>query len=102
METLTYRPVDDDILGLKTLNIVQHIFNARGAITIALISTALITVALAKFSAPTFDKREPPLAKPTIPFVGHIIGIIQHQNNYHQLLRSVYQPLQINLLQSDD
>lgn len=28
-----------------------------------------------------FDPREPPLVKPTIPYIGHILGLIQHGND---------------------
>ncbi|KAK0701194.1 cytochrome P450 [Apiosordaria backusii] len=40
------------------------------------------------------DPREPPLLKPTIPFVGHAIGFIRHQARYHYTLqRTSQQPI---------
>ncbi|KAK4665407.1 hypothetical protein QC763_0062110 [Podospora pseudopauciseta] len=40
------------------------------------------------------DPREPPLLKPTIPFIGHIIGLIRHQADYHRILqRKSKQPI---------
>ncbi|TDZ36373.1 25-hydroxycholesterol 7-alpha-hydroxylase [Colletotrichum spinosum] len=32
------------------------------------------------------DPREPPVLKPRIPFVGHILGLIKHQHSYYKLL----------------
>lgn len=32
------------------------------------------------------DPREPPILKPTIPFVGHIIGILRYQMAYFDTL----------------
>lgn len=33
------------------------------------------------------DPREPPLIKPSIPIVGHIIGIFRHKMEYFEILR---------------
>jgi hypothetical protein len=37
--------------------------------------------------SPRLDPNEPPLIKPTIPLIGHIIGIIRHQNTYHRIVK---------------
>lgn len=34
-------------------------------------------------ATPRLDPNEPPLLKPSIPLIGHIIGIISRQNEYH-------------------
>jgi hypothetical protein len=33
---------------------------------------------------PRLEPGEPPLLKPKIPLIGHIIGIIYHQSDYHR------------------
>ena len=33
------------------------------------------------------DPREPELLKPTVPLIGHILGLIQYQAKYHQILQ---------------
>lgn len=37
--------------------------------------------------SPRLDPDEPPLIKPTIPLIGHIIGLLWHQNGYHRVLK---------------
>ncbi|KAF1994862.1 cytochrome P450 [Amniculicola lignicola CBS 123094] len=44
--------------------------------TIALASVALVMLANV-FLSPKFDPREPPVLRPTIPFVGHIISLLR-------------------------
>ncbi|KAK3372597.1 cytochrome P450 [Podospora didyma] len=54
------------------------------------ITTALVVVIgllLNYFVPATIDAREPPVVKSRIPLIGHIIGIIRHQANYHLILR---------------
>ncbi|KAK3303657.1 cytochrome P450 [Chaetomium strumarium] len=36
---------------------------------------------------PSVDPREPPVLKPQIPLVGHIIGMMRHQALYHTMLQ---------------
>lgn len=38
------------------------------------------------FSSPRVGPGEPPVVKPLIPLVGHIIGIMRHQARYHVML----------------
>jgi len=33
-----------------------------------------------------FDAREPPVLRPTIPIIGHLIGLIRLSHNYHRFL----------------
>ncbi|KAI8722714.1 hypothetical protein NCS52_00416000 [Fusarium sp. LHS14.1] len=53
--------------------------------TTALLAGAL---ALSLLLTPRLDPREPPVVKPTIPLVGHIIGIIRHQSDYHRIIHN--------------
>lgn len=51
------------------------------AVIVVLFADVLLT--------PRLDSNEPPLLKPSIPLIGHIIGIIRYQNEYHRMLKSV-------------
>jgi hypothetical protein len=44
---------------------------------------------LYRYSSPRMDPREPPVLKPTIPLVGHIVGLARHGVNYFDSLRYV-------------
>lgn len=46
----------------------------------------LSAIFLQKLSSPGLDEREPPLLKPSIPVIGHLIGIIKHHGGYFQIL----------------
>jgi hypothetical protein len=37
--------------------------------------------------APRLDPREPPLLKSKVPLIGHIIGLLWHENNYHNVVQ---------------
>ncbi|KAK0716387.1 cytochrome P450 [Lasiosphaeris hirsuta] len=61
----------------------------------ALMSTpAVVTIAAIIFTLlihnflPHTDRREPPVVKPRVPFIGHIIGLMRHQAKYHIMLQS--------------
>ncbi|GAB1317100.1 hypothetical protein MFIFM68171_07310 [Madurella fahalii] len=64
---------------------------ARGLDAWTIMPVTIITVVIAVFLAhalgPRVEPREPPLLKPRIPFIGHIIGLMRHQANYHTILR---------------
>ncbi len=49
-------------------------------------ATVAAAVLLVSFATPRLDPREPVAVKSTIPFIGHLIGIIRHQAKYHLLL----------------
>jgi len=38
-------------------------------------------------ASPRLDPREPPVLKPRIPLVGHIIGLFRHQASYYSMLQ---------------
>ncbi|RMJ13686.1 hypothetical protein CDV36_006655 [Fusarium kuroshium] len=46
----------------------------------------LSAVFLQKLSSPGLDEREPPLLKPGIPVIGHLIGMMKHHGGYFQIL----------------
>jgi len=37
--------------------------------------------------APRLDPREPPLIKPKVPLIGHIIGLLWYQYSYHNVVQ---------------
>jgi hypothetical protein len=38
-----------------------------------------------EFLRPKLDSQEPPLVRPKIPLIGHVIGLIQHGNSYYAI-----------------
>jgi hypothetical protein len=54
-----------------------------GAAFTAIAAVLLLGLGLLfRFLQPHQDAREPPLAKPSIPIIGHILGLIYHGNSY--------------------
>lgn len=53
---------------------------------VAIAAAVAAVLLLLNFSKPKLDPREPIAVKPSIPFIGHMIGIIRHQAKYHVLL----------------
>jgi hypothetical protein len=65
---------------------------------VTILSTTVLAVIVAfallnRLLTPRIDPREPPVVKPSIPWVGHIIGIIRHQADYPRIIQSVSLPL---------
>lgn len=60
--------------------------NSPGGYIAVAIVLALFLLLLRAKPAPHLGCREPPLLKPRVPFVGHIIGLIRHHSNYFILL----------------
>ncbi|KAH7136712.1 cytochrome P450 [Dactylonectria estremocensis] len=57
------------------------------AVTAAVIVGGAVFLSLLNaLLAPKMDASEPPTVKPTIPLIGHIIGIIRHQSDYHRIV----------------
>ncbi|KAK4449078.1 cytochrome P450 [Podospora aff. communis PSN243] len=50
-------------------------------------AAAVIAILLHLLAIPNVEPREPPLVKPRIPLIGHIIGLIRYQAEYHMMLR---------------
>lgn len=47
---------------------------------------AAIVLLLVQQLDPRMDPQEPPLVRPTIPVIGHLIGMIRHQAEYIGIL----------------
>ncbi|KPM39720.1 hypothetical protein AK830_g6825 [Neonectria ditissima] len=63
-----------------------------------ILASAIVLPLLNKLLSPRMNQLEPPLVKPTIPFIGHIIGIIRHQNGYHRIVHDANPSLDIATL----
>ncbi|KAK1752886.1 cytochrome P450 [Echria macrotheca] len=57
---------------------------------VAAISMVLLGLLLQTALAPRIDAQEPPLLKPRIPLVGHIIGFFRHQADYLRLCHNAH------------
>ncbi|KAL6355413.1 hypothetical protein LRP88_11002 [Fusarium phalaenopsidis] len=53
------------------------------AVLTAAIIIPLLFVGLKKLLYPTFDPREPPILRPRIPFIGHIVGMIRERSSWY-------------------
>lgn len=69
------------LIGLLTVSIYP-------ALAIFVAASASL-IALWSLGAEDVDPEEPPVVRPSIPFFGHIIGLLRHHNNYFTLLRCV-------------
>ncbi|KAK7421620.1 hypothetical protein QQX98_002087 [Neonectria punicea] len=58
--------------------------NTTRTVAAVVLASAIILPLLNRLLSPQMDQLEPPMVKPTIPFIGHIIGIIRYQNGYHR------------------
>jgi hypothetical protein len=56
-------------------------------IAIALVIFSLLLVFRFGLSSGYSDSREPPEVKPSVPFVGHLFGMLWHQGEYLSILR---------------
>jgi len=79
-------PLGPQAFRLQNLN-----FDFTDAAThyVAITAAAIIFYLFYKFSSPPMDSREPPVLKPKIPMVGHIVGLAQHGIDYLEVLRYV-------------
>ncbi|KAM5347244.1 hypothetical protein ACJ41O_010249 [Fusarium nematophilum] len=76
------------ILSTLVADIANGNFSSATAVTTALLAGAAILSLLSRLLTPRLDPREPPVVKPTIPLIGHIIGIIRHQSDYHRIIHN--------------
>ncbi|KAH7185014.1 cytochrome P450 [Fusarium flagelliforme] len=70
-------------LGLRSGN-----FSFSPAWTTAVLATAVALSLLNYLLTPRLNPREPPTVKPTIPWIGHIVGIIRHQADYGRIVHN--------------
>lgn len=53
---------------------------------LAIIGVVLVVVLSSSYTSFHGQRREPPSVSSTIPFVGHLIGLIQHGSGYLSML----------------
>ncbi|RGP67299.1 7-alpha-hydroxycholest-4-en-3-one 12-alpha-hydroxylase [Fusarium sporotrichioides] len=71
--------------------IFDNSFSSNTWIVVAL--TALFLV-LIRFASPSVDKNEPPIIKPRVPFIGHIISMLRDGSNlYVKLFKQRREPI---------
>ncbi|KAF4999383.1 hypothetical protein FGRMN_2524 [Fusarium graminum] len=63
--------------------------HSPGKLFIAM-GVVLIAFVLHKLSSPTLDVCEPPLLKPRVPIIGHLVGLLKYQNTYMKRLHDRY------------
>ena len=52
-----------------------------------LLGSAILALYLwSKLSSLQLDPQEPPVLKPKVPFIGHIIGLLYHAGEYYNVL----------------
>lgn len=65
------------------------VLEGLGAYTVPLLVVAALSLLLSRYVGVKMDPREPPLKTPTIPYVGHLIGMLTYQIEYIQGLMYV-------------
>ncbi|KAF7551196.1 hypothetical protein G7046_g7780 [Stylonectria norvegica] len=88
------RSIDEPIINATgngaSQGLIADLFGRSSSTTIGLATVVLASIFILplinKILTPKMDPLEPPILKPSIPFIGHIIGIIRHQSDYHRLL----------------
>ena len=74
--------------------LVESLFAAGAQLDLAssrlylfLAAATAVAALLVSLASPRVNGDEPPLVKPVIPFVGHIVGLLRQQAKYHVLLQ---------------
>ncbi|KAL5117167.1 hypothetical protein ACEQ8H_004992 [Pleosporales sp. CAS-2024a] len=73
-------------MGVSVFGSIYAALEGRPSLMIAIASLVLMVALITKLFYPVMDPLEPPAVLPKIPIIGHLLGIIQHQSNYHKIL----------------
>ncbi|SPJ73901.1 related to cytochrome P450 8B1 [Fusarium torulosum] len=73
-------------------------FSSSTVLYTAVLAAAVALSLLNRLLTPRIDPREPPVVKPRIPWIGHIIGVIRHQADYNRILHDANPGLQLATL----
>jgi hypothetical protein len=65
------------------VNFLSEVPTGATGLAIALVAALVL---LGRLLAPKIGPSEPPILKPRIPFVGHIIGMMREKNSFYQRL----------------
>lgn len=61
--------------------------NLVSSIAMVLLLASLFALSAIRLLEPTYDPKEPPVLPQKIPYIGHILGLLQHGLNYYKKLR---------------
>ena len=61
--------------------------NLDQSVFVVLAVVAVLYVLAERFMSIKLDPKEPPMVAPKIPYVGHILGLIQHGSHYYSRIR---------------
>ena len=56
---------------------------------VVLLLVVIVSVSLVYLFSPKYDPREPPVISSSVPYVGHIIGLLRYGQRYFEILRSL-------------
>lgn len=75
--------------ALATLGMADTAMSGVTTLNLLILGGAIVTsLGLLDFIlTPHMHPNEPPLLKPSIPLIGHLIGLILHQTDYHRIVR---------------
>lgn len=60
---------------------------AASAAYVGLATLVVILYLIRKITTINLAQQEPPLLKPRVPLIGHIIGLMRHEATYFSILR---------------
>ena len=56
---------------------------------VVLLLAVIVSVSFVYLFSPKYDPREPPVISSSIPYVGHILGLLRYGQRYFEILRSL-------------
>ena len=56
---------------------------------VILLLVVIVSVSFVYLFSPKYDPREPPVISSSIPYVGHILGLLRYGQRYFEILRSL-------------
>jgi hypothetical protein len=65
---------------------MAKIMDGTSGVTLSLFIGGAIILLLWRVLNPRLDEREPPILKPRIPIIGHLIGMFKYSHAYHRKL----------------
>jgi hypothetical protein len=69
------------------MDVVKLVTGGYALIVLLLLLASLVFLTLLERLMVPMDPDEPPPVWPSVPFVGHVVGMTRHQNGYFQILR---------------
>ena len=56
-------------------------------VSLLVVAGTFLAFVINRFLTIDFDPREPPVIKPGIPYIGHILGIIRYGTKYFEIVK---------------